>query len=369
MSEGVRGARRIAVLRANGIGDFVFALPALDALRAAHPSAEIVLLGLPWHERFLAGRPGPIDRVEVVPAWPGVRDDEPADRAAQRAFFRRMVAERFDLALQLHGGGRNSNPFVRRLGARRTIGLQAEDAAPLDATVPYRYFQSEVQRCLEVAATAGAVPRGIQPHLCVTPDDFAEAENVLGGGGRPIVVLNPGAGDGRRRWPVEKFAEVGVRLSREGARVVITGAAEDAPLATALRDALPAAEDLTGRLSLGGLLGVLARAAVVVSNDTGPLHLAAAVGVPTVGIYWCGNVINAGAATRTRHRVLMSWRLECPDCGADCMRVRCPHDGSFVADVPTSEVAAEALDLLAHARLTAGPPVPAPPSAGVSSNL
>lgn len=59
--------RRIAVLRANAIGDLVFALPALDALRAAYHQAEIVLLGLPWHADFLAGRPGPIDRVEVVP--------------------------------------------------------------------------------------------------------------------------------------------------------------------------------------------------------------------------------------------------------------------------------------------------------------
>jgi len=64
--------RKIAVVRANGIGDYVFSIPALAALRRTYPDAEIVLLGKPWHAAFLAGRPGPIDRVAVVPDYPGV---------------------------------------------------------------------------------------------------------------------------------------------------------------------------------------------------------------------------------------------------------------------------------------------------------
>jgi ADP-heptose:LPS heptosyltransferase len=63
----VPGVRRIAVLRANALGDFIFALPALEALRAAYPQAEIVLLAKKWHATFLQGRPGPVDRVVVVP--------------------------------------------------------------------------------------------------------------------------------------------------------------------------------------------------------------------------------------------------------------------------------------------------------------
>src|SRR5512135_2339519 len=69
------GIAKIAVLRSNAIGDFVFALPALASLRAAYPHAEIVLLALPWHRDFLRDRPGPIDRVEIVPRVPGVRND------------------------------------------------------------------------------------------------------------------------------------------------------------------------------------------------------------------------------------------------------------------------------------------------------
>ncbi len=71
----LKDIHKIAVLRANAIGDFIFSLPALDALRAAYPGAEIVLLGQPWHEGFLAERPGPVDRVVVVPRTRGVRED------------------------------------------------------------------------------------------------------------------------------------------------------------------------------------------------------------------------------------------------------------------------------------------------------
>ena len=71
--------RRIAVLRANALGDFIFTLPALDALRCAYPSAEIVLLGAPWHAKLWRDRPGPVDRVLVVPPAPGIRTPDPGE--------------------------------------------------------------------------------------------------------------------------------------------------------------------------------------------------------------------------------------------------------------------------------------------------
>jgi ADP-heptose:LPS heptosyltransferase len=85
---------------------------------------------------------------------------------------------------------------------------------------------------------------------------------------------------------------------------------------------------------------------VVISNDSGPLHLATAAGAATVGIYWCGNAITAGPLTTARHRALLSWRLNCPTCGLDCIRFDCGHRESFVADVPVKEVYMAALDLL-----------------------
>jgi ADP-heptose:LPS heptosyltransferase len=100
----VEGVHKLAVLRANAIGDYLVSLPAIQALRTAYPAAELVLLGADWHAGFLAGRPGPVDRCLPVPPTVGVGDDRPpAPPAAVDRFFARMRAERFDLAVQLQG--------------------------------------------------------------------------------------------------------------------------------------------------------------------------------------------------------------------------------------------------------------------------
>lgn len=353
--------KKIAVLRANGIGDFVFALPALEALRQAYPAAEIVLLAADWHREFLWGRPGPVDRVVAVPPSAGVRMEagQAEDPRALDAFFRRMEEERFDLAVQIHGGGRHSNPFVRRLGARLTIGLQTSDAVPLDRVVPYVYFQSEVVRYLEVVSLVGACPTRLEPRLQVVPADLQESVDVVAeADGQPIAVIHPAASDPRRRWPARKFAEVASDLANEGARVLVVGVPSDARLvADVVQASRGEAQDLCGRLSLRGLAGLLSRSTVCVSNDSGPLHLAAAVGAATVGIFWCGNLINSGPFTRTRHRPFLSWRLDCPVCGADTTKAACSHTASFVADVPVDDVRAATRDLL---RGCAGAPLAMP---------
>ena len=339
---------RIAVLRANALGDLLFALPALDALRAAYPGARLTLLGRAWHAGFLDGRPGPVDEVVALPdGLPEAEDGAPELVGA-------LADRRFDLALQLHGGGRHSNPFVRRLGARVTAGLRTPDAEPLDRWVPYVYYQHEVLRLLEVATVVGAPMRSITPTLAVTDRDREEADAALPtctAPPGPLAVLHPGATDPRRRWPAASFAEVGDALASAGARVVVTGDRSEAALVEEVAGRMGAtAVALPGTLSLPALTGLLARAAVVVANDTGPLHLAAAVGTPTVGVFWCGNLINAGPPTRARHRPAVSWRLHCPVCGTDCTRAECDHRDSFVADVEVSEVRSSALDLLSSGR-------------------
>jgi len=142
MSDRRAEVRRIAVLRCNALGDYLMATPALAALRAAFPGSEITLLGAAWHARFLAGRPGPVDRVLVVPRVGGLAgqpDGAPPASALPR-WLEQARAHRYDLAVQLHGGGSASNPLMTSLRTGWSIGLRAADAAPLDATVPYRYY-------------------------------------------------------------------------------------------------------------------------------------------------------------------------------------------------------------------------------------
>jgi ADP-heptose:LPS heptosyltransferase len=347
----VEGVHKLAVLRANAIGDYLVSLPAIQALRAAYPAAELVLLGAGWHAGFLAGRPGPVDRCVAVPPTAGVRDDRPpAPAATVEGFFAGMRAERFDLAVQLQGGGRHSNPFVRRLGARVTAGSQAADAPALDRSVAYTGHQHEIHRFLEVVALVGATPVTLEPRLQVTAADRAEAAAALADDDRPLVVLHPGANDPRRRWPVERLAVVASELARKGARLAVVGTAADQPLVDRLVAGLDGqAANLAGRLGLGGLAGLLERATLLVGNDSGPRHLAAAVGTATVAVHWWVSLGSYGPLSRARHRAPTSWRLHCPVCGANGLETDCRtrHEASLVADVTVDEVLAEALDLLA----------------------
>ncbi len=360
----IPGVERIAVLRSNGIGDFVVAVPALQALRAAYPDAEITYLGTAWHPQLLDGRPGPWDRVAVVPRYPGVRDDGAAtgtdgeaarDTAEVRAFLAEQRAQRYDLAIQMHGGGGNSNPFVTALGARVTAGARDVGAPALDRWVPYLPHQHEVHRFLEVVGLVGAVPVELEPRLAVTAADRAAADAVLSvagvegtpAAGPALVAVHPGATDPRRRWPPESFAAVAAALADRGAQVLVVGHGDDDERAAkAIAAAMPTPPvDLVGRLSLSATMGVLERCRLVLANDSGPRHLAGAVGTATASIYWCGNVINASPLTRRRHRVAVSFRTTCPECGADQGDGRCPHNPSFVADVGVEEVLHAALDL------------------------
>jgi ADP-heptose:LPS heptosyltransferase len=345
----VDGVRRIAVLRANGIGDFVVAVPALEALRAAYPEAHITYLGLPWHAELLPGRPGPWDDVAVVPPYPGMIGGGEPDAAAIDAFFEEQRAADYDLAIQIHGGGGNSNPFVERLGARVTAGARDAGAPPLDRWVRYAYYQHEVLRFLEVVALVGAPPVTVEPRLALTAADVRHAEEALPISPQPLVVLHPGASDPRRRWPAGSFAQVARALGDRGCRVAVVGSGPDDARAGAQITQASDAVDLVGALDMKAMAGVLARARLVVANDSGPRHLGAALGTPTLGIYWVGNVINAGPLLRARHRVAVSFRNDCPVCGEDQSTAgsqRCSHDDSFVADVSVDEVLAHADDLL-----------------------
>lgn len=357
---------RIAVLRGGGLGDLMFAYPALSALATAYPEASLTLLGIPLHAELLRNRPGPVSEVEILPYASGVRPG-PEDGKATADFFASMRSRQFDLAVQIHGGGRNSNPFLLKLGARHTVGTKTPDAVGLERTAPYIYYQNEFLRSLEVVGLAGAAPVSLEPRLTVTDQEKAAGLQLIGTGTRPVVVIHPGATDPRRRWPTQSFATVAARTARDGSDVILVGDDGDAPLAAEIvRQALPEAgthsasiRSLAGKLSLSELTGVLSAATVVVGNDSGPRHLAQAVGTPTVGIYWIGNIINAGAMGRVLHRVHLAWTTQCAVCGIDVTQVgwtaeRCEHDYSFVQQIQPDAVYDDVRDLTATTPLLRG---------------
>ncbi|MFC8046174.1 glycosyltransferase family 9 protein [Nocardia sp. NPDC057353] len=337
--------RRIAVLRGGGLGDLLFAVPAVHALRAAYPAARLLLLGTPLHAALLRDRPSPFDEVVTLPPHPRAQPDPDPE------FLARACREPIDLAVQLHGGGAWSNPFLLALRPRYSVGPRTPEAAALTRCLPFRYHQHEVLRALEVAGLAGAPPVLLQPEVAVTDADRGAADAVLGEPDGPVLAVHPGATDPRRCWPAERFAEVAARCVAGGATVVLLGTEEERPLLTGIERAAgpgPRLHVLAGH-PLRTVVGVLARSAVLLGNDSGIRHLAQAVGTPTVGIYWMVNVINASPLGRTTDRILISFRTHCPACGADCTDEklpRCPHDDSLVDTVGVDAVLGEVESLL-----------------------
>ncbi|WP_167043244.1 glycosyltransferase family 9 protein [Salinibacterium sp. ZJ454] len=351
---------RIAVLRGGGMGDLIFALPAIQSLRAEYPDASVTLLGAPMHAALLAGRPEVVDEVQVLPIAQGVRalpgvEEDPVKR---QRFLTTMADRQFDLAVQLHGGGRFSNPFLLALGARHTVGSRTPDAVALERTVPYIYYQHEVLRGLEIVGLAGARPVILDPQLPPT-DAERDVAAQFAEHAAPLVVIHPGATDPRRRWPAERFAHVAERTAHDGARVIVVG--DDTDVGTAREIVARAAAagakpgsvtSAAGALDFTELVGLLLNATVMVGNDSGPRHLAQALGVPTVGVFWVGNVVNGAPFGRARHRVHMSWVTQCPICGVDTTQVgwtaaRCSHDLSFVEQIAAEPVYADVAELMA----------------------
>jgi ADP-heptose:LPS heptosyltransferase len=354
----VPGVKKIAILRANALGDFIVTLPAIHAIRAAYPHAELVLLGKPWHKDFLEGKRTPIDRVVVIPVSSGLREEpgEVPDEEQLNIFFSGSEKERYDIAMHFQGKGIAANPFLKRLNAKLTVGLTCPQAISLDRSVEFYYYQSEVIRYLEVASLIGASRGKLEPEINILQKDRDEALAYLRRiGSGPYIVLHPCGTDLRRMWQNEKFSELGDFLAMKGYKVIFTGSENDSEVVSSIIHSMKyPGLNASGLLSLGGLAGLFSESKLVVSIDTGPLHLARASGTRTIGIYWAPNFINWGPLTRSDHRPVISWRLECPHCGVipndpypyEPSQSGCPHLFSSISDITVGNVIDELIDLL-----------------------
>jgi ADP-heptose:LPS heptosyltransferase len=359
---------KIAVLHAKALGDFIVTLPALAAIKETYPHAELVLLAKPWLKKFLAARPSPVDRVISVPVLAGISGTGkvevkvPTRNAAHgvdpdeaELFCAAMRAEKFAAVVHMQGDGKTANPFIKKLGTGLTVGIRNPPAEIIDRFIPYVHYQSEVLRHLEIAALVGARTARLEPYIAVTKADeqeIAPVEAMIKG--KPYAVLHAGADDSRRVWPAVKFAAVADSLAERGYEVILTGTLKEEEIITNVMRAMNHTAIACISLALGGLAALLRRSALVISNDTGPLHLAQAVGARTVGIFWAPNVLNWGPLSRSRHRLAISWQLECPQCNVkpvspwpfQPVTAGCDHSYSFVESVTVAEVLELAGELL-----------------------
>jgi ADP-heptose:LPS heptosyltransferase len=302
------------VLRAlPGVGDLLCAVPALRALRAAAPQAHVTLLGLRgsgWFVRRFAYLVDDLLPVEGVAGLPEVR----CDAAAALRFFQRAQCRRFDLAVQAHGSGRVTNPLLTLLGASHQVGAHVPDGwVPPGTSIEYPSGEHEIVRLLRVVAAAGCPPQGVAIDLPVTPTEERAADALLEGAGlrpREFVCLHPGGSTAERCWPAERFAATGTRLARRGLDILVTGSSNERALARRVADTInrgatrpcrARAVDAAGRTNIGTLAALHRRARLVVTNDTGSSHVAAAVRAPSVVVIRASDPIRWAPLDTLRH--------------------------------------------------------------------
>ncbi len=313
--------RRILVIRPDHLGDLLFATPALHLLRASFPAAHITALVGPWGEPVLASNPD-LDELLTCP-FPGFTRQSKAGPLAPyrllQAEAQRLAALDFDLALALRFDHWWGAWLAAAAGIPQRVGYAIDEVQPfLTRPIPYVAGRHEVVQNLALALAAAEGDRltvngerltvnSQRPvvsggddfdsdwrlRVAVTAEDEAAAAVLLPTTDRPLVALHPGSGAAVKRWRSAAWAELARRLTQEqGAQVVFTGSAGEAELidpVLALLAADPALStlpiSLAGQTSLGVLAAVYRRCALVIGPDSGPLHLAVAVGAPTVHLY------------------------------------------------------------------------------------
>lgn len=340
-------SRRIAVFRALQIGDMLCAVPALRALRAAAPAAAITLIGLPWAAEFARRFRQYIDDFVPFPGAPGM-PEQPASSDGLDAFYRDMQARGFDLALQLHGDGRLTNAIVRGLGARRVAGSYPSDK-PVDQPgfIAHPAHEPEVRRLVRVVEALGAATRGETLEFPIRGDEWKELARLRAAYGlRPgeYVCIHPGARLATRRWLPERFAAVADALATRGMRVVLTGTHDEQLLTQAVARATHAgATNLCGQTSLGVLGALYAGARLLVCNDTGVSHLAAALCVPSVVVYTGSDPARWAPLNTERHR-----SVHAPVACRPCSHGVCPIGHVCATGIMVEQVSATALEVMGY---------------------
>lgn len=353
--------RRIAVFRALQLGDMLCAVPALRALRSAFPAASITLIGLPWAAQFVERFSPLVDDLLVFPGAIGF-PEQPETDAGLPAFFAGARARRFDLAIQMHGSGGPANDLLFQLGARHHAGFVQPGEAPRTGWfVDWPDTAREPERYLRLLRHMGLPAHDATLWLPVDAGDHEAADALCAAhavDADGAVVIHPGAQWPSRRWPAERFAQVADALAAAGARIVLTGTAGEAPLTARVRARMVyPAIDLAGRTSLGAMAALVERVALVVCNDTGISHVAAALRTPSVVIASGSDTRRWAPADAARHRVL----ADHPAC-RPCSYRECPFGHPCALAITVWQVVAAAQAQLSRYRptLSCGPALVTP---------
>ncbi|MDQ2903495.1 MAG: glycosyltransferase family 9 protein [Chloroflexota bacterium] len=312
--------RRIAILRALQLGDMLQSVPALRAIRARFPHAEITLIGLPWAASFARRFQRYIDRFVEFAGYPGISEVE-VDPQRTARFIEEQQAHGYDLVVQMHGSGKISNTLALALGGQVSVGYYdlAAPAHELTLAILYPENWPEVLRNLGLARLLGCTDLATWLEFPLFNEDLVEAAALLRAlprVDRPWIGLHAGARPPARRWPLERFARVGNALmQRFGAQIILTGGPGEEIMARTVEEHLSEpALNLAGQTSLGTLAGVISKLDLFISNDTGPAHIANAVDTFSITLFGPADHRRWAPLDQARHPIIRQ-PVECSPCG------------------------------------------------------
>ncbi|OZI27018.1 LPS biosynthesis glycosyltransferase [Bordetella genomosp. 7] len=326
---------RIAVFRALQLGDMLCAVPALRALRQAFPQAHITLVGLPNARDFVQR----FDRyIDDLLEFPGTANfpEQAAREQALPQFYQRAHAMQFDVALQMHGSGKHSNDIVRCLGARHWAGFVPTQAEAVPGCrMPWPDRMPEPLRYLALLRWLGLAAWDSTLELPVSAREASAAAALLRQEGlepRRTVVMHVGARLPSRRWPTARFAQVAGAIAARGWQIALTGTPDEAALVGAMwRECGTRAANLCGRTTLGELAALVEQCRLVICNDTGMSHVAAAMRVPSV-VVASGSDVRRWAPLDGRRHSVLSANMPCRPCSYDTCPIGHPCALAISAD-------------------------------------
>jgi ADP-heptose:LPS heptosyltransferase len=325
-----RPVERVLLLRLERIGDLLMALDAIGDARAAWPVAAIDLAVGSWNAPLARLIPE-LSGVEVVDAPWLAREHHGLAWPALVARARRWQAQRYDLVVNFEPDIR-SNVLAWLSGAPRRVGYDTGGGGALltdrAAYTPSLHVSESARRLVRRAVGLDAAgplpPRSSRvPRLRPPAEAAARAEVLLGAAAHPLVGVHASGGRESKQWHLDRFAAVGRELAGvRGATIVLTGSEADRPLVDKVRHGLEGVPvvDAAGRLDLPALAALLERLDVLVTGDTGPMHLAAAMGTPVVALFGPSNPVRYGPLGRDQR--ILRVDLPCSPCG----RVRLPPE-------------------------------------------
>ena len=335
---------RIAVFRALQLGDMLCAVPALRALRAGFPRAHISLVGLPWANAFVARYAALIDELVIFPGAVGFPEQE-----QNNAGLPRLAAElrgrRLDRAIQMHGSGGVANDIVQAWGAVENAGFHQPGERRAGCFIPWPDELPEARRYTRLTEALGLGRCDENLWFPLTGTDRTEARSLLQRyrvHPERAVIVHAGSQLPSRRWPAERFAAVADALAQRGATILLTGTRTESGLMGAVQARMRGpAVSLAGATSLGGLAALVEAVPLVVCNDTGISHIAAAMGTPSVVVALGSDTRRWAPLDAAKHRVIADY----PAC-RPCAHAVCPVGHPCALNVMPAQVIAAALEQL-----------------------